>query len=138
MSDQITIQQARQELLWRQPFVTEESLEKALEYGQAYVAANPRKIEKWKGCPAYKPIMWYAEHYLFDQGVVECPNPKGELEKIMRQAKGAGWMPQFVMVRVAMLRRALKEKHAQANNVGFEMSGCTGELDDLIGRVDED
>ena len=112
MTDQITTEQARQELLWRQPFITEESRERALEYAQAFVTANPHKIKKqWKGCEAFKPITFYAEHYLSDYGVVECPNPEEKLAKIMKQAKGAGWMPHFVMVQVTMLRGALKVSH---------------------------
>ena len=111
ITDQIAIDQARKELLWRQPFVTEESLERALEYAQAFVAANPRKIEKWRDRASYKPIVFYAEHYIYDYGVIECPDPKEELAKIMRQAKGAGWMPHFVMIQAAMLRKLLKESH---------------------------
>lgn len=108
MINQLDISQARKELEWRQPYATASSIENSLDYAVEYLSSHPFKMRKWRKCEPHKPLVWIAEHYLFEHGVAACDCPEQKLKDIFRQAGAAKWMPNFVAVQVATLRRVLK------------------------------
>lgn len=103
----LDIDQARDELKWRQRFVSDEQRDEALAFAREYLLSHPQKLKQWRDCDPYMPIVRFAENYLFDHGIARCKNPKKELDRIYAQAAAAGWMPYFVIVQAAILKRTL-------------------------------